>query len=53
MMLSGMDESELFSAEGKQKLANGYPRAQFRRFSRRTPASPGVEAVYFTNFVMQ
>ena len=52
MMLSGMDESDLFSAEGKEKLRENILGAVQAVLEKNT-GSPGIEAVYFTNFVMQ
>ena len=52
MMLSGMDESGLFSAEGKQQLRMDIL-AAIQKVLEENSGMPGVEAVYFTNFVMQ
>jgi flagellar FliL protein len=52
MMLSGMDESGLFSAEGKQQLRMDIL-AAIQKVLEENGGKAGVEAVYFTNFVMQ
>ena len=52
MMLSGTDESDLFSAEGKEKLRENILIAVQAVLEKNT-GKPGIEAVYFTNFVMQ
>ena len=52
MMLSSTDEDDLFSAEGKQDLRANILAAVQKVLEENT-GKPGVEAVYFTNFVMQ
>ena len=52
MMLSGLDESGLFSPEGKQKMRADILAAVQQVLETNT-GKPGVEAIYFTNFVMQ
>ena len=52
MMLSGADEADLFSAEGKEQLREDILIAVQTVLEKNT-GIPGIEAVYFTNFVMQ
>jgi len=52
LLLSGKDETELFTAEGKQTLREDILAAVQAVLEKNT-GKPGVEAVYFTNFVMQ
>ncbi len=52
MMLSDLDESDLFLTEGKQQLRINIL-AAVQRVLEQNAGKPGVEAVYFTNFVMQ
>ena len=52
MLLSGKNESDLILPEGKEQL-RAEVLAAVQAVLQETTGSPGVEAIYFTSFVMQ
>lgn len=52
MLLSGTDEAGLFTADGKETLREGIL-TEVQAVLEENTGMPGIEAVYFTNFVMQ